>query len=158
MIRRLLHSLAIALLLYVCWLAMTAIHEAGHVLGAKASGGVVNRVVWGPVSLSRTDVYPNPNPRLVTWAGPAFGALAPLLLEWLGRRSRFANLLGVLAGFCLIANGAYLASGVIYPVGDARDLIHLGTRRWVLLAAGMPMCVVGLLIWHKVSPRFRLRH
>jgi len=92
---------------------MTAIHEAGHVLGAMATGGKVNRVVWGLAKLSRTDVYPNPKPKWVAWAGPLFGAIAPFLLERLSRRTHAANLLSLLAGFCLIANGAYLAAGAV---------------------------------------------
>ncbi len=137
--------------LYAAWLAMMLIHEAGHVLGALATGGHVVRVVWGPFTLSRTDVDPNPHANFVTWAGPLFGAIAPTLLAGVLRKSRFGNPLAFLAGFCLIANGEYLSVGAFSPAGDARDLLHMGTPRWLLVAVGTPMCVLGLWLWHCVT-------
>ena len=64
------------------WLGMQWVHEAGHVLGALATGGEVERVVLHPLSISRTDLRVNPRPLIVTWAGPMFGVLAPLA-AWL---------------------------------------------------------------------------
>ncbi len=52
------------------WLAMQAVHELGHVLGAVATGGRVTEVVLHPCTISRTDVHPNPHPLLVVWPGP----------------------------------------------------------------------------------------
>lgn len=49
----------------LCWLAMQAVHELGHFLGAVVSGGRVNQVVLHPLMISRTDVQPNPSPALV---------------------------------------------------------------------------------------------
>jgi hypothetical protein len=60
------------------WLAMQVVHEAGHVLGAAVSGGTVHQVVLHPSTLSRTDVFPNPHPLVVVWAGPVVGAMLPL--------------------------------------------------------------------------------
>ena len=60
----------IASLLALSWLAMQAIHELGHVVGALATGGSITRVVLHPLQISRTDVLPNPQPGVVVWLGP----------------------------------------------------------------------------------------
>ena len=62
------------------WFAMMGIHEFGHVVGAMVSGGQVERVVLHPLTISRTDVKPNPNPLLVVWAGPLLGCMLPLVI------------------------------------------------------------------------------
>ena len=38
------------------WLGMQAVHEAGHVLGARVTGGRVERIVLYPLTISRTDL------------------------------------------------------------------------------------------------------
>lgn len=68
-------------------------------------------------------------------------------------RPRIAYLPWSLAGFCLIANGVYLGIGAIDPVGDARDLIQLGTPRWALVLFGIAAGLPGLWIWHRISPQ-----
>ena len=150
------HILWHLLLLYAAWLLMMLVHEAGHVVGAICSGGHVTRVMWSPLSLSRTDVEPNPQPLVVTWAGPMLGATIPLLIAGLCSRWRLGYLLTFFAGFCLIANGAYLAIGALSPAGDAKDLLRLGIPRWVLIGVGTPMLIAGFWLWHRVSPRFKL--
>ncbi len=72
--------LLIASFVAFSWLAMQAVHELGHVLGASATGGTVTKVALHPLALSRTDVSPNPHPLLVVWAGPIVGALVPLIV------------------------------------------------------------------------------
>jgi len=57
---------------------MMAVHEFGHVIGALTSGGVVERVVLYPLTISRTDVSPNPNPSIVVWLGPILGCVIPV--------------------------------------------------------------------------------
>jgi hypothetical protein len=105
------------LVLIVCtlacsWLAMQIVHELGHVIGAWWTGGVVAKVVLRPWTFSRTELTSNPEPALVAWAGPMIGALAPLV-SWLVAKIGHcpgAYLLRFFAGFCLIANGAYLGA------------------------------------------------
>jgi hypothetical protein len=63
-----------------CWLGMQAVHELGHIVGAFLSGGMVERVVLHPFTISRTDLSHNPSPALVAWAGPICGVLLPLAL------------------------------------------------------------------------------
>src|SRR5881394_1603306 len=99
---------------------MQAVHESGHLLGAWLTGGRVARVVLYPLTISRTDLAENPNPLPVVWAGPVFGILLPLAL-WgaaVALRMPGAFVLRFFAGFCLIANGAYIAAGSLDGIGD----------------------------------------
>jgi hypothetical protein len=144
------------LLISASWLAMMAVHEVGHVLNAWASGGTVTRVVLHPLAISRTDVSPNPHPRFVAWGGAVWGSLLPVVL-WLAMRAavpRYANVARFFAGFCLLANGLYLAGGSIEGVGDAGDLVRHGAARWQLWLFGVPASALGLWLWHGLSRRF----
>jgi hypothetical protein len=62
------------------------------------------------------------------------------------------------AGFCLIANGAYLAGGSFMPGGgeDAGVLLANGAAQWQLLAFGVPAVAAGLYLWHGLGPHFGL--
>src|SRR5262249_48725415 len=86
------------------WLSMQAVHELGHVLGARATGGRVDRVVLHPLTISRTDLADNPNPLAVVWAGPFGGVVIPLLLWAFAAAVRLpgAFVLRFFAGFCLL--------------------------------------------------------
>ena len=55
------------------WLWMMAVHEFGHVLHAWLSGGTVAKGVLHPLTISRTDVAPDPQPLFVVWGGPIWG-------------------------------------------------------------------------------------
>jgi hypothetical protein len=60
------------------------------------------------------------------------------------------------AGFCLIANGAYLGVGSFDGVGDAGDLLRHGAPVWQLWVFGL-MCVpTGLWLWHGLGAHFGL--
>ncbi|MFQ5732055.1 MAG: M50 family metallopeptidase [Planctomycetaceae bacterium] len=139
------------------WLLMQAVHEFGHVLHAWCSGGSVQRVVLHPLAISRTDVRPNPSPRFVAWGGFVWGVAVPLLVWAAGIRWRWriAGCLAFFAGFCLIANGAYLTTGVRSPVGDTRDLLRHGDSPWLMFAAGAFGIAGGLWIWHRLDGRLR---
>ncbi|WP_139228397.1 hypothetical protein [Planctomicrobium piriforme] len=73
-------------LVAVCWLGMQIVHESGHVLAAWATGGSVVAVDLHPLHISRTDVRPNPWPRVVIWSGPIWGVLTPGVMWLLARR------------------------------------------------------------------------
>jgi hypothetical protein len=152
---RLYQILLVLSLLWLSWLAMMLVHEGGHVVGAVCTGGRVRRMVWHPAALSRTDVWPNPHPLIEVWAGPAVGSLVPLVIAGVASafRLRVGYLVWVVAGFCLIANGAYLGVGAVSPVGDAAELIKHGTPSWWLAAFGVVTVIPGFWIWHRVSPR-----
>ena len=147
--------------LYATWLAMEAVHEAGHVLHAAVSGGRVARVELPWLGFSRTDLSVNPSPRFVAWGGPVWGAAAPVVAwaAWAavsrgrGRRVRAARRgLQFFAGFCLVANGAYLGVGWVDRAGDAGDLVRRGTPVWCLILFGVATVAMGLWLWHRLAP------
>lgn len=140
------------------WLAMQAVHELGHVLGAVATGGRVVRVVLHPLAISRTDVHPNPWPLLQVWAGPLLGTTLPLAAYLLSRILRLAGdyLFRFFAGFCLVANGAYIAAGAVTGAGDAGELLEHGAPCWQLVLFGLATVPGGLYLWHGLGPKFGL--
>lgn len=154
----LLRAVLIASLVGLCWLGMQAVHEFGHVLHASIGGGTVTRVVLHPLTISRTDVDPNPRPTFVTWGGPLWGSVLPLVAWGIARvmRCRAWPVLAFFAGFCLIANGAYLGSAVWLPVGDAADLLRQGTPLWRLVVFGLITIPLGLRLWNGLGRHFGL--
>lgn len=133
------------------WLGMQALHEIGHVLGAWFTGGEVKQVVLNPLTISRTDLAQNPHPLLVVWAGPICGVLFPLVL-WGGAmmlRMRSAFVFRFVAGFCLIANGAYIAIGSFDRVGDCGEMLRHGSLIWQLWLFGAITIPLGFSLWHR---------
>jgi hypothetical protein len=142
----------------LAWLAMMIVHEAGHVLGALLTGGAVKVVVLHPLAISCTVLSHNPHPLLVTWAGPVLGVLIPLAASGAAAVLRMpgAYLLRFFAGFCLIANGAYIGVGSVERIGDAGDMLRHGSRPWHLWLFGAVTLPLGLLLWHRLGPYFGL--
>lgn len=134
----------------LCWLLMQALHETGHVLGAMLTGGRVVRLDLHPLHISSTQVAPNPHPATVCWSGPLMGVTLPVVM-WLiagGLRFRFEYYFRFLAGFCLVANGAYLGSASITPVGDAQDLLRMGISLvWLNFFAAVTI-PAGFCLWN----------
>ncbi|MCR9217636.1 MAG: hypothetical protein NXI14_10595, partial [bacterium] len=111
--------------------------------------GSVERVVLHPLQFSRTDLGANPHPVFVALAGAVWGCVLPLGV-WLvarGLKWKYAVLLRAFAGFCLVANGAYLGAAFILPVGDAADLIRLGVPVWAFAVPGILVFGAGLWVW-----------
>ena len=137
---------------------MQIVHEFGHVVTAWASGGHVVGIVLHPLQISRTDVAPNPSPLLVAWAGPLLGIALPCAGWAIARFSEIKSgyLFRFFAGFCLIANGAYIGAGVFDPVGDAADILRLGGRHWTLGLFGLISIPAGFRLWHQLGPSFGL--
>jgi hypothetical protein len=153
---RIWQALLIVFLIGFSWLAMMAVHELGHVLNAKLSGGTVERVVLHPLAISRTDVSPNPHPQFVAWGGAIWGTFLPLLLIAVVRFTTrtYTYLVAFFAGFCCLANGLYLAAGSFAGVGDAGDLLRHGAARWQLWLFGVPLSMLGLWLWNGLGPHF----
>ena len=149
------HWLVALLFLTACWFGMQAVHELGHVLAAWGSGATVERVVLLPIS--RTDTNNVEYPLFVYGAGTVFGAAFPVLL-WLIARLlhwRTAYLFRFFAGFCLVANGAYI--GCDFSVSgptDAGLLVEQGASRLVLVLFGVLCISGGLFLWHGQSRDF----
>jgi hypothetical protein len=140
------------------WLGMQIVHEFGHIAGAWSTGGRVVHVELAPWTISRTDVAPNPSPLVERWAGPFIGSLLPVVF-WLiaaSLKRTWAYLLRFFAGFCLIANGAYLGAGAFWPVGDAADILRIEASRWPLALFGIVTFSGGLALWHRLGPAFGL--
>ena len=143
---------------YPYWLAMLSVHETGHVLHACVSGGQVQGVHFGWFEFSRTELGINPHPLFVAWGGPAWGCVLPLLaVVFVPRRHlRLRRLLSAFAGFCMVANGAYLGVGAwIDRAGDAGVLVRLGTPQLLVSAAGLAALAGGLYAWHRIPARTR---
>jgi Peptidase M50B-like len=146
----------IAVTLLASWLAMQDVHEFGHVVGAWLTGGQVARVVIHPLTISRTDISYNPHRLLVVWAGPVLGCLLPLAALGVAAalRRRWTYLLRFFAGFCLVANGAYIAAGSFDYIGDAGVMLRNGSPVWLLWAFGAVTIPSGLLLWHRQGKHF----
>ena len=158
MVKRLEQIVLIATFVGFSWLAMQAVHELGHVLGATATGGKVTTVVLHPCTISRTDVSPNPSPLLVSWAGPIVGVVLPMLAFLVARVGRAPGefLFRFFAGFCLIANGAYIGVGSFEGIGDAGDMLRHGSQPWQLILFGFVTVPLGLWLWNGLGPSFGL--
>lgn len=144
------------------WLGMLAIHEFGHVLHAWLSGGTVAGVDLPLAGFSQTRVSPNPQPQFVAWGGAVWGSLLPLVCWAIVRRRApaLAFLAAFFAGFCCIANGAYLAAGSFVgganDADDAHELLRHGAQRWQLIAFGFVASAIGVSLWHGLGNSFGL--
>ncbi len=139
------------------WLAMMVFHELGHVLHAWASGGTVARVVLQPLAISRTDYVVNPYPLVAAWGGAIWGSLLPVAvyLAVRGLVPVYAYLARFFAGFCLIANGAYLGVGSFFVGGgdDAGLILEYGGRPWQMRLFGVAVVGTGLWLWNGLGPK-----
>lgn len=151
-------TLLIGATILASWLGMQAVHELGHVLAALFTGGKVDNVALHPLGISRTDVSESRHSLLVAWGGPFVGGLLPLVAWWLVDRSKvsIAPLLRFFAGFCLIANGAYIGLGSFESVGDCGDLLRHGAALWQLWLFGGVTIPVGFWLWNGLGASFGL--
>jgi hypothetical protein len=153
-----LRAILIAATLLASWLGMQAVHEFGHVMGAWLTGGVVERVVLHPLTISRTDLSRNPQPLVVVWAGPVTGVVLPLAAWFVavGSKSSGAFVLRFFAGFCLIANGLYIALGSLAAIGDCGEMLRHGSAPWQLWLFGIITTPAGFWLWHGQGKHFGL--
>jgi hypothetical protein len=143
------------------WLLMLAVHESGHVLFGWLSGAERAVVHLPLLGISRTDFAVNPHPLLVAWGGALWSCALPATI--LAAARCFAAkprvfLLACLAGFCLIANGAYLLGGAILTGGadDGGVILQHGGSRWQLVAFALVTVPAGLYLWNGLGPCFGL--
>jgi hypothetical protein len=150
--------LLIASTLALSWLAMQAVHELGHVAAAIVSGGRVAMVVLHPATISYTQLMSNPHPLLVSWMGPVVGVVLPFVAFVVARMLRLRGwyLFQFFAGFCFIANGAYLAFGSLNRIGDAGDILRLASPVWLLWLFGVVTIPIGLMLWDRLGSHFGL--
>lgn len=151
-------SILITTTLLASWLGMQAVHELGHVTGARLTGGEVERVVLHPLTISRTDLSSNPQPLVVVWAGPVIGVLLPLAAWALTAAGNWRGsfLLRFFAGFCLIANGLYISLGSLGAIGDCGEMLRRGSALWQLWLFGIVTTPAGFWLWHGQGKHFGL--
>ena len=140
------------------WLAMQAVHELGHVIGGLVGGGIIEKVVLYPNTISCTYVSPNPHPLLEVWAGPGIGTMLPLLVFAVAAVWRIPGLylLRFFAGFCLITNGVYIGGGSFQGLADAGVMLMYGSRQWQLLVFGILTVPLRLYLWNGLGEAFGL--
>jgi len=140
------------------WLAMMVVHEAGHVLHLLGTGGSIEQVTLHPLKLSQTLPDVNPHPLATVVGGPLWGVLLPLSIWWIVVRLAPARayLAAFFVGFCLVANGAYLAGDAFLQGGDGREFVRHGVPPWTLVAVGLPATLAGIYIWNGLGPQFGL--
>ena len=156
---RLLQILLITTFIGSSWLGMQIVHELGHVIVVRLTGGEVIKIALYPLIVSRTDLGQNPHPLAVVWGGPIIGSAFPLLAFALaaGLRLPGTYLFRFFAGFCLIANGIYIGVGRFLAEGaDPWVMTTNGSPRWLLVVFGMVTFPVGLFLWHRQGPHFGL--
>jgi hypothetical protein len=157
--KRLPQVLLIVTFIGFSWLAMQAVHEAGHVLVARLTGGEVIKVALHPLMVSRTDLGENPHPLAVVWGGPLVGSVLPLLAFALAAAGRAPGvyLFRFFAGFCLIANGVYIGMGWLLADGaDPWVMTANGSPAWLLIGFGLLTAPLGLCLWHRQGRHFGL--
>lgn len=140
------------------WLAMQAMHELGHVFGTWTTGAEITKVALHPCIISRTDIGYNPHPSVVVWAGPIIGSVLPLLTFLVAKicRSPGVYLFRFFAGFCLIANGIYIAFSPAEGGADSGVMMLHGSPRWGMVLFGLLTAPLGLYFWHRQGPHFGL--
>lgn len=140
------------------WLGMMAVHESGHVLHLWLTGGTVDYVILNPLAISYTHPGRNPYPLIVAWGGAVWGSVIPIgILAAVRVIARsWAYLAAFFAGFCLIANGAYLSGDAFLQGGDGRELVAHGSQPWLLIVVGLAAVAAGLWLWNGLGKHFGL--
>lgn len=96
-------------LLILSWCVMLMTHEIGHILGGWLSGATLKDYDLRPWRLPYSIHDPDPRPLVTLWSGPLFGIFAPLLIAIVIRRP----VVWLIAYFCMLANGVYIAAAWI---------------------------------------------
>ena len=143
------------------WLLMLVLHESGHALQGWLSGARLAGIHLPLFGISHTEFTVNPHPLLVAWGGAVWGCVLPLAILAVARRfaaKRHLYSLAWFAGFCLVANGAYLFGGAMKNGGadDGGLILQLGGARWQLFAFGAATMAAGLYLWTGLGPYFGL--
>lgn len=97
------------LLLVASWVVMTFTHEMGHIVGGACCGGKLRSADLLPWHLPYSIFEPDPFPLVTLWAGLILGVLVPVAVAMIARRDE----VWFIANFCILANGAYIATAWI---------------------------------------------
>lgn len=96
-------------LLIASWCVMTFTHEMGHIVGGWCCGGTLKNADLLPWHLPHSIFDPDPKPLVTLWCGPLLGVAIPVAIALLVRR----EWMWFIANFCVLANGAYIATAWI---------------------------------------------
>jgi len=90
--------------------------------------------------------------------GPLIGIALPLVAYAIACWAKLPGwyLIQFFAGFCLVANGAYVGFGSFNRVGDAGDLLRHGTPIALLWLFGLITIALGFWLWNGLGPHFGL--
>jgi len=144
--------------LITLWYGMMLTHETGHILAALATGGHIDYLAFPALGFSRTEISDNPHPLIVAWGGPGLGSILPLIATFALRPFKIrTHLLDLFTGFCLLANGIYIAIGSFDKIGDAGDLLRHGSPIWTLWLFGGLAIVAGMAVWHSLGRSLGMR-
>lgn len=132
-------------ILILSWCVMLMTHEVGHILGGWISGATLKDYDLRPWRLPYSIHDPDPRPLVTLWSGPIFGVVAPLAITIFTRRPTVR----LVAYFCTIANGTYLAAAWISGDRflDTTMMLDKGTHPiWIVLYCGatIPLGYLGL--------------
>jgi hypothetical protein len=143
----------------VSWLGFMVVHEFGHILFARLTGGSVSYVNLHPLRISWSAFAPNPHPQFTAWGGPVLGASIPLILFAIARFARAPGLylFQFFAGFCLVANGLYIFIDAFVRDGDSATLLHNGAVLCELLVFAALAAPIGFWLWNGLGQHFGLR-
>jgi hypothetical protein len=141
------------------WLLMLAVHESGHAINGWLSGAQLAAVHLPLFGFSRTDFSVNPHPLFVAWGGALWGSVLPPTIFAAAHcftTKHRVFLLAWFAGFCLIANGAYIFAGAFFAgaADDGGVILQYGGYRWQLLSFGVVAVAAGLYLWNGLGPCF----
>jgi hypothetical protein len=93
-------------LLIISWIVMVMTHELGHIVAGYCCGGTLVSADLRPWHLPYSIFDPDPRPLVTVWCGPILGVLVPLGIALLLSQ----KWMWFIANFCMIANGAYIAT------------------------------------------------
>lgn len=88
------------------WCVMTFVHELDHIICGCTCGGTLTNADLLPWHLPYSFFEPDPHPLVTLWGGPILGVLIPVTIALVIR----TNWMGFIANFCILANGAYIAT------------------------------------------------
>lgn len=60
------------------------------------------------------------------------------------------------AGFCCIANGAYIGFGSFGEIGDCGEMLRHGSAMWQLWLFGAVFLPLGISLWNRQGSHFGL--
>lgn len=117
---------------------MSFSHECGHLIAGQCCGGQLVAVDLLPWHLPYSIFEPDPYPLITLWSGPLVGVILPLVIAFVVDRPA----VWLIAYFCLLANGLYIAGGWWSP-SDQLDTTKLIKHGASPISLGV-FCVISI--------------